>query len=121
MPGNPRIRPTPDGDLEQVLRIALSHGWLHEGEAPEAVDPRATRVTGELFDEGPLTRPALAWSSCSGASRRPARGWQVPSQSVMGGLLWSEEPFEDLFAGDQLAASGLFKPLGHVGTKPLHS
>jgi hypothetical protein len=33
----------------------MTHGWLHEGEAPEAVDARATRITVDLFDEGPRT------------------------------------------------------------------
>ena len=36
--------------------IVMTHGWLHEGEAPEAVDARATRVTVELLGEGPRTR-----------------------------------------------------------------
>jgi hypothetical protein len=44
-------------ELDPPARIVMTHGWLHEGEAPEAVDARATRITVELFDEGPRTRP----------------------------------------------------------------
>jgi uncharacterized protein YndB with AHSA1/START domain len=43
-------------ELDPPARIVMTHGWLHEGEAPEAVDARATRITVELFDEGPRTR-----------------------------------------------------------------
>ena len=44
-------------ELDPPARIVMTHGWLSEGEAPEAVDARATRITVELFDEGPRTRP----------------------------------------------------------------
>jgi uncharacterized protein YndB with AHSA1/START domain len=43
-------------ELDPPARIVMTHGWLHEGEEPEAVDARATRVTVELFDEGQRTR-----------------------------------------------------------------
>jgi uncharacterized protein YndB with AHSA1/START domain len=43
-------------ELVPPERIVMTHGWLEDGEAPEAVDARATRVTVELFDEGPRTR-----------------------------------------------------------------
>jgi len=43
-------------ELEPPERIVMTHGWLHEGEAPEAVDERATHVTVTLFEEGPRTR-----------------------------------------------------------------
>ena len=44
-------------ELDPPARIVMTHGWLSEGEAPEAVDARATRITVELFDEEPRTRP----------------------------------------------------------------
>jgi hypothetical protein len=51
------MRPAHFTGAEGPARIVMTHGWLHEGEAPEAVYARATRVTVELFDEGPRTRP----------------------------------------------------------------
>lgn len=44
-------------ELDPPARIVMTHGKLHEGEAPEAVDARATRVPVELFDPGPRTCP----------------------------------------------------------------
>ncbi len=43
-------------ELTPPERIVMTHGWLDEGEDPEAVDARSTRVTVEFFDEGPGTR-----------------------------------------------------------------
>ncbi len=43
-------------ELAPPERIVMTHGWLEPGEAPEAVDARSTRVTVELFDDGPRTR-----------------------------------------------------------------
>jgi uncharacterized protein YndB with AHSA1/START domain len=43
-------------ELDPPARLSMTHGWLHEGEEPEDVDARATRVTVQLFDEGPRTR-----------------------------------------------------------------
>lgn len=42
--------------MDPPSRLSMTHGWLHEGEEPEAVDARATRITIEFFDEGPRTR-----------------------------------------------------------------
>ncbi len=46
-------------ELDPPARLVMTHGWLHEGEEPEAVDARATRLTVELFDEGARTRMVL--------------------------------------------------------------
>jgi uncharacterized protein YndB with AHSA1/START domain len=46
-------------EIDRPRRIVMTHGWLHEGEAPEAVDERATHVSVTLFDEGPRTRMVL--------------------------------------------------------------
>jgi uncharacterized protein YndB with AHSA1/START domain len=43
-------------ELDPPSRLIMTHGWLHEGEEPEAVDARATHITVELFTEGPRTR-----------------------------------------------------------------
>jgi uncharacterized protein YndB with AHSA1/START domain len=43
-------------EIDPPRRIVMTHGWLHEGETPEAVDERATHVTVTFFEEGPHTR-----------------------------------------------------------------
>ncbi len=65
-------------ELEAPVRIVMTHGWLHEGEEPEAVDPRATRVTVELFDEGPHTRMVFVQRGFPSAESRDGHdgGWR---------------------------------------------
>jgi uncharacterized protein YndB with AHSA1/START domain len=43
-------------ELDPPSRIVMTHGWLHEGEEPEAVDERATHISVTFLDEGDRTR-----------------------------------------------------------------
>lgn len=80
-------------ELDPPARIVMTHGWLEEGEAPEAVDARATWITVELFDEGPRTRMVFVQRGFPSAESRDGHddGWTSTFRQLDALLLQIEE------------------------------
>jgi len=80
-------------ELDPPARIVMTHGWLHEGEEPEAVDARTTRITVELVDEGPRTRMVFVQRGFPSVESRDGHegGWTSTFRQLDALLLQMEE------------------------------
>lgn len=61
-------------EIDRPSRLRFTHGWLHEGEEPEDVDPRATIVTVELLEKEGGTRMILTQRGFPSQASRDGHG-----------------------------------------------